>query len=126
QLFTYKWDFGDGTPIVILSQQPLQNISHTFATAGTFNVTLTVTGACGSTSITKTICIEAPIVPLFALNNNDGCGPLAVTATNTTSLAASCNPPSYAWNVSYSAANCGSGPVSIPVQTTQNATYSFT
>src|SRR5262249_30002660 len=35
--FKYQWNFGDG------STSTLQNLSHTYATGGTFTVTLTVT-----------------------------------------------------------------------------------
>jgi PKD repeat protein len=44
---TYEWDFGDG------GTGTGQNPSHTYATAGTFDVTLTVTDGCGfSKSVT--------------------------------------------------------------------------
>lgn len=49
---SYLWDFGDGTT------SGSQNPSHTYATAGTYNITLTVTdngGATGSDATTATI-----------------------------------------------------------------------
>lgn len=51
---SYSWNFGDGT-----STQ--QNPSHTFATAGTYNVTLTVTNQWGSTTSTVTTITVSPI-----------------------------------------------------------------
>lgn len=40
---TYSWNFGDGTPAVTTA-----NATHTFATAGTYNVVLTATNQWGS------------------------------------------------------------------------------
>lgn len=51
---TYSWNFGDGTPV-----STAQNPSHTFATAGTYNVTLTATNQWGSnTSVATTITVN--------------------------------------------------------------------
>lgn len=46
---SYSWNFGDGSPA-----STTQNPSHQFATAGTYNVTLTVTNQWGSTTSTVT------------------------------------------------------------------------
>lgn len=64
---------------------------------------------CTEDEITKTICVEAPLVPLFTLSSPAvGCTPLAVTATNITDGSNVCTPPpTYLWNVSYSPGNCG-------------------
>ncbi|WP_029446553.1 PKD domain-containing protein [Cellulophaga baltica] len=55
---TYAWDFGDGTTATTA------NPSHTFTTAGTYNVTLTVTDdgtpALSSSEVTITITVIAP------------------------------------------------------------------
>jgi PKD repeat protein len=45
---TWAWSFGDG------STSALQNPSHTYATAGTYTVTLTATNAAGSNTVTQT------------------------------------------------------------------------
>lgn len=50
QNVTYAWDFGDGTTASGL------NPSHTFRTPGTYTVTLTVSGPCGSDR--QTIIVE--------------------------------------------------------------------
>ena len=52
----YSWDFGDGNSSTIASP------SHTYATTGTYNVTLTVTGPLGSDSHTETVqVVNAPV-----------------------------------------------------------------
>lgn len=43
----WLWDFGDGTG------STLQNPVHSYTSTGVFNVTLTVTNACGSTTLKK-------------------------------------------------------------------------
>ncbi|MBU2500709.1 PKD domain-containing protein [bacterium] len=45
---SWSWDFGDG------ATDTLQNPSHTFTAEGTYTVTLTATGPCGSDTVIKT------------------------------------------------------------------------
>jgi len=47
--YTYSWNFGDGTPT-----SSTQNPSHTFTTAGTYPVTLTVHDAASATATAST------------------------------------------------------------------------
>ena len=49
---TWSWEFGDG------AVSSLQNPSHTYTTAGTYTVSLTVTNSCGSEVETKTDFIQ--------------------------------------------------------------------
>jgi PKD repeat protein len=49
---SWQWNFGDASP---LSTQ--QNPVHTYAAAGTYNVTLTVTNAAGSSNAVKPITV---------------------------------------------------------------------
>lgn len=106
-----------------------------FNTAGTYTITLKVGGnSCASSQITKTICIEPPLVPTFTLDNNSGCTPLAVNTintTNTTNLVGSCAPPTYLWTVNYTASNCGTAPAvwnytGGTSQTSATPSFSFT
>lgn len=62
---TYFWDFGDGQTANTTSK----TLSHTYAQAGTYNVTLTVTDAFGaSDTINESVTITAgEIVPVKAL-----------------------------------------------------------
>jgi PKD repeat protein len=60
---TWAWNFGDGTS----SSQ--QNPTHTYSTAGTYSVTLTVSNDAGSNSTTQIIVVNAN--PVVALLSND-------------------------------------------------------
>lgn len=100
----YQWDFGDGTI------STLKNPTHTYTTAGSYDITLIAQGYCGfSDPIKKTICVEAPLVPQFTLNTTEGCSPVAVTTTNTTDISGSCS-HIYSWNVTYQSGYCGTTP----------------
>ena len=50
---TYTWDLGDGLGDVGM------NVSHVYATAGTYEVELTVENACGVSIFTDTVTVEA-------------------------------------------------------------------
>lgn len=51
RIVSYRWDFGDGTPLVTVGEP---TVAHAYATAATYNVTLVVTDAVGRTSTGKT------------------------------------------------------------------------
>ena len=92
-----NWTIGSMTPSII------------FNVPGTYTIALRVKNSCGDSTVAKTICIEAPLVPQFTLNSTQGCSPAVISATNTTNLSYSCNPPTYLWDVTYAAGYCGSG-----------------
>lgn len=54
-VISYLWDFGDNT------SSTNSNPQHTYATGGTYTVKLVVTGAGGTTSITKTVNVAAAL-----------------------------------------------------------------
>jgi PKD repeat protein len=64
---SWSWDFGDG------ATSTEQNPSHTYTDAGTYTVSLAVTGPCGSDTETKTdfISVRAgiPGIPLLLLDD---------------------------------------------------------
>jgi gliding motility-associated-like protein len=87
---TWNWNFGDAT------SSTLQNPSHSYATGGNYNVTLTVTTAAGCTSgIIKTITVNPTPVPTFTANSMCYVG--AASFTNTSSIASG-TISSYNWN----------------------------
>ena len=80
---TWSWTFGDGTS----SNQ--QNPAHTYATAGSYTVSLTVSNAAGTNSTTQNIVVnENPVVTLTSSDadnivcSNDGVVQLNVNPSN--------------------------------------------
>ncbi len=73
---SYSWDFGDNTT----SSDVAPN--HDYALPGIYTVSLTVSNACGSETISKTITVGAAPTALFTANTRNGCAPFLVTFTN--------------------------------------------
>ena len=85
----YSWDFGDGN----VSDE--ENPTHTFATNGTYTVSLTATNPCGSATITEDIEVDGLAAPsaAFSANVTEGCAPLEVQYTDESVNA----PTSWTW-----------------------------
>lgn len=68
-IVSYSWEFGD------FSTGSGETVSHTFATAGTFTVTLTVTDNAGATGSATTVISVAglPTVPTGLTKVGSGC-----------------------------------------------------
>jgi PKD repeat protein len=73
-VITATWAFGDG------GVGSGDHVSHTYAIAGTFPVTLTVQGTCGSDTATGTVAVFTPGPPVAAFSAWPGAGfaPLVV------------------------------------------------
>ncbi|MBX7180740.1 MAG: PKD domain-containing protein [Bacteroidia bacterium] len=84
---TWDWDFGDGTPVV----SGVSNPTHTFATAGTYNVTLNVNdvGGCGASYTLPITITPGPTVD-FTFTPDPACvgSPISFTDASTSSAAA--------------------------------------
>ena len=110
---SWAWDFdNDGTV-----DTTTQNATHTYASAGTYTVNLTVTNDAGSDSEVKTNFITvtaAPAAPTaaFSANTTSGVAPLTVAFTD----ASTGSPTSWAWDFD------NDGTVDA---TTQNATHTY-
>ena len=61
--YTYTWDFGDGTT----STQ--QNPTHIYLLSGVYNVSVTITGPCTSTTINKVVNIPPGGVTVSVYTN---------------------------------------------------------
>ncbi|MCF8244899.1 MAG: PKD domain-containing protein [Saprospiraceae bacterium] len=85
---SYAWDFGDS------GSSTMQNPSHTYATDGVYEVTLTATNECGSTEINGQFSIVTPPTAGFSAAQTSGCAPLMVTFNNESSA----NATSFAWS----------------------------
>ena len=108
-----SWTVGSMTP------------SITFNQPGNYTITLYVKNSCGLNSVSRTLCVEPPITPLFTAPAY-GCIPLAFTAINNTVPSNQCSTPTYNWSVSYLPGSCGTSITPIPNQTTTNANFNFT
>jgi len=80
---SWLWDFGDGVT------STLQNPTHLYATTGDFLVTLVVTNAQGSDSVTGTVTVNPLPLASFDYNPVSGTAPLTVYFTNTSQYAIS-------------------------------------
>ncbi len=85
---SYSWNFGDG------QTSTLTNPVHTYATSGAYNVVLTATNVCGSTTYTRAISVYVKPIASFSNTNTVGCNPLSVTYTSTSAE----NPTGYFWS----------------------------
>jgi PKD repeat protein len=72
---SWKWDFGDGRT------SSEQNPTHTYVTAGSYNVNLTATGPGGSNTVTLQITVSSPITA----NSYNGGIPLTTAQNGTVS-----------------------------------------
>jgi len=132
---TWNWDFGDG------GFSPSQSPSHTYSTAGTFNVTLTVIDTAGcSNSITKPVTIVPQPVANFDYSQ-PACKESSVQFTSLSTA-----PVGYivrwSWdfgdgsstvvnfpgnpNIAHIYANYGTFPVTLLVKTNDSCTHSIT
>lgn len=103
---TTKWNFGD--PSSGANDSSTQNSPcHTYAEPGVYTVTLTTLNICGPSTITHTVCITPKPLSGFTIDQNTGCGKLAVATINTTNSFNGCAGPSYKWRVDYTPTFCG-------------------
>ena len=113
-LTSYTWNFGDpasgASNVITGSSTANVDACHVFSGPGTYTVTLTTTNPCGTSSVSQQVCIDGAPEPSFTVDTSQGCGPLAVSATNTTDETTSCG-IEYNWTVDYAATNCGTSPL---------------
>jgi gliding motility-associated-like protein len=76
---TYSWNFGD------TGSSNQENPTHTYTTAGSYNVTLTVSNGpgCSNTSPVAVITIDDAPTSTFTFNNNNQCAGTVISFTNT-------------------------------------------
>ena len=90
-IISWNWNFGDGS-----ANSTLQNPTHVYTTAGTYNVILAV--ATANCSAQDTIQVVAENLPTadFVMDTTIGCSPLTVNFTNNSSA----NSASFLWQFS--------------------------
>lgn len=121
----YSWDFGDpasGAANTSTSANPC----HTYSSPGNYTVTLTTTNGCGSSTTSKTICVNPPATPAFTLSQQDICAGSTITTNNSSNLG-TCVSAGYSWSVNYTPAFCGTSSAwSFASGSATSATPSFT
>jgi gliding motility-associated-like protein len=108
-IITWSWGFGDGSP-----RNNTENPTHTYTTAATYSVVLSVATAHCSDSITVPLVINPLPIVSFTNVPTSGCPSLNITFTNTSTGATS-----YNWNF-------GNGNTSTNVNPTQTFSNSTT
>jgi FOG: PKD repeat len=100
---SWAWDFGDGTT------STLANPTHTYANAGSYSVSLTVSNTKGSDTSTQTDLVtvkdHSPLAG-FTATNTSGQAPLSVGFADTSSN----HPTSWAWDFGDGATSSAQNP----------------
>lgn len=69
---SYEWDFGDG------NTSTEESPTHIYAAEGTYEVELTATNDCGTTTISQSITVNSLPTAGLGADTQNGCGPLTV------------------------------------------------
>ncbi len=109
--YTYSWSFGDG------ETSNLQNPTHTYNTAGTYNVTVIVTDSADSNNTTTgqltVITLEQPVTLSVGISASPSSGEAPLTVTFTANISGDSPPYNLDWD-------CGDG--TTETQTTDSYT----
>jgi gliding motility-associated-like protein len=100
-------DFGTDITNQSLWDTGTTSICPIFTVPGTYTIAMKAANRCGGGEKDTTICVEAPLVPTFTLDQSEGCAPFSVKTTNTTDISKACKTPTYLWEVSYATGYCG-------------------
>ncbi|HRE97814.1 MAG TPA: PKD domain-containing protein, partial [Flavobacteriales bacterium] len=103
QSTVHVWQWGDGTPNTTVFTNAPQ--THTYTAPGNYTVVLSTSNGCGTTTMTRTVCIEAPPVPNFTLSPTSGCVPLISNITNLSDTSLSCD-VNWNWVVTFNGSPC--------------------
>ena len=102
---TFTWNFGDGSGLVVVNNTNAQ--THTYTTTGIFTVTLSASNYCNPNAIDSVhVCVTAPPVTSFTVNNPTGCAPLSVQSANATTTNNVCGATNYLWSVTFNGSLC--------------------
>ena len=136
---SWRWDFGDGT--VLTDSSVIQ--THAYAAPGLYPFTLSVTGGCGTLTLTDSVHIVPCPEVAFSMNPSEACAPAWVKFTDMTpsivdSLGAIISAPiAWSWNFGNGSTSikrddstrytvAGSIPVTLRVTTDLGAVASYT
>jgi gliding motility-associated-like protein len=102
---SWNWNFGDGNTSAV------QNPSHTYESAGTFNVILTVVSSFGcSETHTATVDVFPQPIADFVGSELAGCAPICPELVSTSQLAGNGSIVDYTWTLSNGMTQSGPNP----------------
>ncbi len=93
----YTWNFGDGSPPVIIGNTSSQ--THSYSVPGNYQITLSVQNYCGSDTIKKNICINPLPNAKFTYDDSVFCAPSTVNFTNLSVVTNVCGSTNYTWSI---------------------------
>ncbi len=103
---TFTWNFGDGSPVVTTNSSTAIGNFHTYTVPGIYNVVLTTSNTtCGGSDDTIQICVEAPPIPDFSVDDNIACIPFDVSTNDLSVIANDCN-TTRSWSTQFLATSC--------------------
>lgn len=104
--FTYAWIFGDG------GTSTAQNPSHTYASAGTYTVTLNAQDADGNTA---TFQLNVPVLPLVVVvfTSTPGSPDAGRSVSFASSVSGGSSPYTYAWTFGDGGTSATAGPTHV-------------
>ncbi|MCE3295337.1 MAG: domain containing protein [Crocinitomicaceae bacterium] len=100
----FLWDFGDGQTQTVNSATAT-GVTHVYTTPGIYEVVLSTSNSCGTTTDTALVCVEAAPVPDFNLNPASSCVPFNVTTDDLSSTVDICA-VTRNWSTTFDQATC--------------------
>ncbi len=94
---TWTWNFGDGSPLATVTFPDDPNLSHTYSTQGTYDVTLTVINSFGCQSIYSSQISVMPS-PVANFYSTSSCEDMVVDFTDASNPNSSSNIVSWNWD----------------------------
>ena len=88
---SFTWNFGDGTPVVITNNS-LSSVVHTFNNAGIFTIRISITNGCSDTTVYRLVTVYTKPAAAFTTIANLYCSGDTVKVNNTSS-----NATNYQW-----------------------------
>ncbi|WP_349630859.1 PKD domain-containing protein [Aquiflexum sp. TKW24L] len=82
-----------------------------FTESGTYTIKLISGNRCGIEEVSETICIIPEPIAAFQIDKTEGCGPIQVSATNSSNLLETCAPIEnfLTWSVAFEGGECSTG-----------------
>jgi PKD repeat protein len=109
--FTYAWNFGDGTPVqTVTGGGAVNKVTHTYAAAGSYNVTVTVTDTDGLQGSAAVVVVVSPSLQATITGLPSwGYSPLGTQLTLGSSVSGGVGADTYSWTVTQNGATVTTG-----------------